>query len=106
MKFTILALFLMSFILVDAVGYKKYCKNKKYLVNGKDIPHLHCEKDAFMLTWGSKKNKRHAYFVQSNVVRCNKLNEVLNDPGRYRFNKVPAIEEAMIRFGVDEECFD
>ena len=103
MKLTILALFLMSFILVNAaINYKKYCKGKKYFEDGDVIPHLHCEKNAFMLTHGSKKNKKHAHFVKKNQVRCNKLDEVLKDPKRYQLKKDSAIVKAMKKFGKDK----
>lgn len=64
------------------------------------IPHLHCASNFFHLSYGEEK---HAYSAREGKVRCNKVEEVWQDPGPFgNFMKIKEIRHAIYKFGKNE----
>lgn len=106
MKFTILALFLLSSSLLDAatVNYKnKYCQKKKFVTSKKQTPPLHCDKNFILLKHKRGGEYHHEYFAKGNIIRCAKLFKVLEDPSGFgAFYRFSDIEKSMMDFAVNE----
>ena len=115
MKLPLIALCLLSFILIGAAkpNYKKdYCGNKDYVPQGDTLPHLHCGKDFFTLSYAKSSGKKeHVNFIGRNGAQCSNINKVLGSPSEYgNFDKITAIKNAIDDFnkyecgGITSEC--
>ena len=105
MKLTILALFLLSFILVDTVKanyMQEYCDNREYftMVN---YPHLHCDSDFLTLSYKRQGEVKHADFADGDEIFCPRVIRALNDPVRYgSFHTNQQLRDAIMDFATSE----
>lgn len=80
-----------------AINYKKdYCGGAEYVGNaGGKYPHLHCTKDIFTLS-----RSKTDHINLHNRPNCNKVAEILSDPGRNysSANNAAAITNALTAY--------
>ena len=106
MKVTILALFLVSFILIDtakAINYKEdYCNGRARVGNKKDGVYLECSENLIKFIYEKNFWTYQIIFVQNDEDiqdKCDTLLDVLNDNS---IDKSDAVINSMSAFEEDE----
>ena len=107
MKFTILALFLVYFILIDAVkaiNYKrKYCKKRNVIGNIKDGASLECNKDWIDFSFEDEYSGGIIRFAKDDDDKCDRFYHILKYPQYYgAFYRSKKVTDSLQKFGVRE----
>ena len=107
MKFTILALFLLSFILIDAVkaiNYKKkYCNDMDDIGNIEDGASLECNKDWIDFSFEDDYSGGIIRFAKNDKDKCNRFYHILEYPQYYgAFYRSKEVTDSLQKFGVIE----
>ena len=104
MKFTILALFLVSFILIDAVkatNYKKkYCKERNVIGNIEDGASLKCNKNWIKFSFRDDYSDGFITFAKDDEDMCDRFFHVLKYPQYFYQNQ--EVTTLMRKFGAKE----